>query len=377
MSSSQKSSGKVSPQPKKNDSDNVVNPIHIARARHASTHGTSVLNKTGPVPTGSTSRQRTQSTSIPARSYRPTSQGLFQLDGFNGCLLLLLLGVVFLLGGILGGVVGGGMLLWVNNPENTALLSESATPTPIPSPTPAPAATPTPTLTPEPIVTPAMEDIIAQTIPSVVTVINQQDQVITFNDDEGQVVGSGVIVDERGYIATNHHVIQNSGDLRVILADGREVFAELVAADPTEDLAILKVSLDGLQAITWGDSGTVRLGQEVYAIGSPLGDFPNSVSFGIISGLNRALEMKEHVIDGLIQTDAAINRGSSGGPLINAHGEMIGINTFIIRESEDRGVAEGIAFAIPADSAKNLLTPWIAAHSGESVPIPASGETGE
>ena len=377
MSPSQNPSGKVPPQPKEGDPANVVNPINIARARHASTHGASVLNKTDPVPTASTSRQRAQSTPVRARSHQPTSQGLFQLDGFNGCLLLLLLGVVFLVGGILGGIVGGGMLLWVNNSDGAALLSEPASPTPIPTPTPAPAATPTPSPTPEPIVTPAMEDIIAQTIPSVVTVINQQHQVITFNDEEGQVVGSGVIVDERGYIATNNHVIENSGDLRVILADGREVFAELVAADPAEDLAILKVNLEGLQAITWGDSGTVRLGQGVYAIGSPLGDFPNSVSFGIISGLNRALEMEEHVIDGLIQTDAAINRGSSGGPLINAHGEMIGINTFIIRESEDRGVAEGIAFAIPADSAKNLLAPWIAAHSGESVPIPAAGETGE
>jgi S1-C subfamily serine protease len=107
-----------------------------------------------------------------------------------------------------------------------------------------------------------------------------------------------------------------------------------------------------------------------------LGDFPSSVSFGIVSGLNRALEINEHVIDGLIQTDAAINRGSSGGPLLNTRGEVIGINTFIIRESEDRGVAEGIAFAIPAAAAQNLLNPWIAAASGEAVPIPASGETG-
>jgi 2-alkenal reductase len=106
-----------------------------------------------------------------------------------------------------------------------------------------------------------------------------------------------------------------------------------------------------------------------------LGDFPNSVSFGIISGLNRALEIDKFVIDGLIQTDAAINRGSSGGPLINLEGRVIGINTFIIRESEERGIAEGIAFSIPADAAKSLLIPWIAAHSGESVPIPVSEET--
>ncbi|RME72342.1 MAG: hypothetical protein D6784_13720, partial [Chloroflexi bacterium] len=242
-------------------------------------------------------------------------------------------------------------------------------------PTPAPAATPTPTPTPTPQSTPAIEDVIARILPSVVTVINQQ-FVPGFSQEEGRVVGSGVIVDERGYIATNNHVIDNPGELHVIFADGREALAELVAADPGQDLALLKVSLGDLPAILWGDSSTVRLGQEVYAIGSPLGDFPNSVSFGIVSGLNRALEMNEHVIEGLIQTDAAINRGSSGGPLINRRGEMIGINTFIIRESEDRGIAEGIAFAIPVNTAKQLLLPWIAAHSGEPIPIPVSGETG-
>ena len=379
MTSSQKPSGKASHPSVDSGPADVVNPINMARARHAISHGDSVLDKTRRMSATSTKStgQQAKTASVPARSYRPASTGLFQLGDFNGCLLLVLLGVVFLLGGILGGVVGGGMLLWVNNSTGAALPSNLATPTPPFTPTPAPAATSTPTPTPEPLVTPSMEDVIAQTISSVVTVINQQQHVITFGDEEGQVVGSGVIVDKRGYIATNYHVIENSGELRVVLADGREIFAELVAADPGEDLAILKISLENLQPIEWGDSGTVRLGQEVYAIGSPLGDFPNSVSFGIISGLNRALEMDEHVIDGLIQTDAAINRGSSGGPLINAHGEMVGINTFIIRESEDKGVAEGIAFAIPADLAKNLLTPWIAAHSGEAVPIPASGETGD
>ena len=146
-------------------------------------------------------------------------------------------------------------------------------------------------------------------------------------------------------------------------------------ANPAEDLAILKVNFVDLPTIQWGSSKQVRPGQVVYAIGSPLGDFPNSVSFGIVSGLNRALEIDRFVIDGLIQTDAAINRGSSGGPLISPDGKVIGINTFIIRESEERGVAEGIAFAIPAETAKNLLIPWIAAHTGESVPIPVSEES--
>jgi S1-C subfamily serine protease len=209
---------------------------------------------------------------------------------------------------------------------------------------------------------------------SVVTVINQQNHAFALNPADDRVLGSGVIIDARGYIATNHHVVENANGLSVVLADGRQVVAQLVVSDPAQDLAIIKISVDNLTPIKWGDSTSARPGQMVYAIGSPLGDFPNSVSLGIISGLNRALEMNNHVIDGLLQTDAAVNRGSSGGPLVNSRGEMIGINTFIIRESEDRGIAEGIAFAIPTEKAKNILFPWIAAHSGQAAPIPASGQ---
>ena len=182
MTSSQKPSGKVPHQSKDGDPADVVNPINMARARHAISHGDSVLDETRRMSSTSTKAtgQRAKTTSVPARSYRPTSAGLFQLGDFNGCLLLVLLGVVFLLGGILGGVVGGGMLLWVNNSAGAALLNDPATPTPPPTPTPAPAATSTPTPTPEPLVTPSMEDVIAQTIPSVVTVINQQYQVIMY-----------------------------------------------------------------------------------------------------------------------------------------------------------------------------------------------------
>jgi S1-C subfamily serine protease len=234
--------------------------------------------------------------------------------------------------------------------------------------------TPTPTIEPTP--TRQVEDIIAQIIPSVVTVVNEHNSGLTANPDDSRVVGSGVIIDERGYIATNHHVIENPGTLRVVLADGRSLPADLVVSDPSEDLAVVKVVADNLLAIKIGDSNSVRPGQMVFAIGSPLGDFPNSVSFGVVSGLNRALEMNEFVIDGLIQTDAAINRGSSGGPLVNLHGEMIGINTFIIRESEDRGVAEGIAFALPTNKARDLMYPWISAHSGAAEPIPAAEEPG-
>ncbi len=352
------------------DDNLIVTPISIARARHASTRIASTIDKTRRVAISSQDKQAGQSGSVGIESDKTKNNGL-QFDSVSGCLLISLLSLAFFVGGILGGMMGGGMVLWSNGSE-VAWWQDTPTSTPIPTPTPAPAQTLTPTPTPKPIPTPSVEDVIARTFPSVVTVINQQYSNYTLDGpDEGRVVGSGVVIDERGYIATNHHVIENAGNLSVILSDGREVIAELIASDPAEDLAVVKIGLVDLPAIPWGDSAILRPGQIVYAIGSPLGDFPNSVSLGIISGLHRALELESYVIDGLIQTDAAINRGSSGGPLINTQGEMIGINTFIIRESEERGVAEGIAFTIPANTAKNLLMPWIAAYSGESVPIPA------
>jgi S1-C subfamily serine protease len=355
-------------QSKSSDEELIVTPVNIARARYASSHKQSIVDKTRRVVAIRGSRQQQ------ANSTGSHSDGSL-FGGMSGCLLISLLGVFFLLGSVLGGVTGGGMIMWVTS-EESAMWRDTPTSIPPPTPTPAPVETMTPTPTPQPSVTPSVEDVIARIDPSVVTVINQQHNAFSLNPEDDRVLGSGVIIDARGYIATNHHVVENANGISVILADGREIVAQLVTSDPSEDLAIIKIGVEGLLPINWGDSTTVRPGQVVYAIGSPLGDFPNSVSFGIISGLNRALEMNQHVIDGLIQTDAAINRGSSGGPLINTRGEMIGINTFIIRESEDRGVAEGIAFAIPSERAKNLLLPWVAAHSGESAPIPASGESG-
>ncbi len=349
--------------PNKDERDALIfTPISIARAKHANSAVERTRSAGGDTP--------------PAKPAPPPppDKSLPFSGGTNGCVMLVLFGLVFVAGSILGGVVGGGLLLWASNSNGVALAAETPTTTPQPTPTVAPAETPPPTATPTPVNTPDPADIIERVIPSVVTVINQQHNSVS-DQDEGRVVGSGVIIDPRGYIATNNHVVDHPGIIKITLADGRETPAELVAANPAEDLAILKVPYTDLPAIEWGNSRAVRPGQVVYAIGSPLGDFPNSVSFGIVSGLNRALEIDKFVIDGLIQTDAAINRGSSGGPLITPDGKVIGINTFIIRESEERGVAEGIAFSIPAETAKNLLIPWIAAHTGESVPIPAANDS--
>ncbi len=373
MSQPDKPADQPAKKPKKDEEEDalIFTPISIARARHASAHGPSIVDKSK---SPKKEQKPGKSKSKTGKPVTPAASDNSLFSGTNGCLLASFLVAAFVVGGILGGMAGGGLLLWANGSGGLVFAGDTPTPTLTPSPTPAPAETSTPTPTPEPVPTISIEDVIAGVIPSVVTVINQQHNDYSGFSEE-RVVGSGVIIDSRGYIATNNHVVDVPQDLSVILPDGRELEAELVAANPAEDLAILKIDIADLPVIKWGDSSQVRPGQIVYAIGSPLGDFPSSVSFGIVSGLNRALEIDKFVIDGLIQTDAAINRGSSGGPLINHEGEVIGINTFIIRESEERGIAEGIAFAIPSQTAKNLLIPWIAAYTGESVPIPASEET--
>ncbi|MDW8070102.1 MAG: trypsin-like peptidase domain-containing protein [Anaerolineae bacterium] len=156
--------------------------------------------------------------------------------------------------------------------------------------------------------------------------------------------------------------MQGAGQLTVILATGQELPARLVALDAQREMALVRVDQENLPVAVWGDSNAVRLGEWVVAIGSALGDFPNSVTVGVISGINRSVELDGNIrISGLIQTDAAINKGNSGGPLVNQHGEVIGINTFLIRENRRVGVAEGISFAIPAALAREILEQWIAA----------------
>ncbi len=296
-------------------------------------------------------------------------------DKYTSYLMLLLLCISFIIGGMWGGIVGGGLVLWAfdsdkisASQEVATLLTPTALPSPSAFPTSFPTATPTPVMLPTP--TPSIEDAIEKVLPSVVTVINyQKDYGYTQSAANKRIVGSGVIVDERGYIVTNAHVVADSESLKVIMANGQEVSATMIVENTSLDLALLTTKTDELIAGAWGDSSKVRLGQPVLAIGSALGDFPNSVTMGIVSGLNRALALDEYVVYGLIQTDAAINQGNSGGPLINLEGEIVGINTFIIREDHNQEIAQGIGFAIPASSIKAWLGPWVAETVDE---IPAS-----
>jgi len=290
---------------------------------------------------------------------------------YTGCMVVLLLTTAFVIGGLLGGMAGGGLVLWATDTEISLLGVPPVTVTPTPSatPTPVPTSPPTPTPIVLPTVTPSIADMISQVVPAVVTVVNQQISAAPFGTTvDARILGSGIVVDQRGYIVTNYHVVEpinptgaEAGELTVILSTGEALPAYLVASDRQQDLALLYVDNGDMPAVNWGDSAHVRPGEWVVAIGSALGDFPNSVTVGVVSGVDRALELDdEMVIEGLIQTDAAINKGNSGGPLVNLDGQVIGINTFIIREGRRSGVAEGIGFAIPSTMARGLAEEWIA-----------------
>jgi serine protease Do len=159
--------------------------------------------------------------------------------------------------------------------------------------------------------------------------------------------GSGVIVDAAGYIVTNYHVVRSARDVRVRLSTGREVAAEVIGTDALTDLAVLKVSADGLVAATWGDSDALDVGSFVWALGSPFG-LDHSVTFGIVS--NKARPGIASAFQSFLQTDAAVNPGNSGGPLVNVRGEVVGINTAIVGPSY-----QGVSFALPSNTAKQVF----------------------
>jgi len=160
-------------------------------------------------------------------------------------------------------------------------------------------------------------------------------------------VGSGIIISPDGYIVTNNHVVEGATKITVTLNDRRVLSAKVIGTDKLTDLAVLKVSATGLPTVVWGDSTKLEPGQTVLAFGSPFGYFQFSVTRGIVSAVNRPNPYSDDARKpgGYIQTDAAINPGNSGGPLVNAHGELIGINTFIITNN---GSFAGAGFAIPS-----------------------------
>ncbi len=175
--------------------------------------------------------------------------------------------------------------------------------------------------------------------PAVVTVINRNAA------DTGS--GSGVVISNEGHILTNHHVVEGSDRLSVIFSDSTRQEATLIGSDPLSDIAVIKIDGPVPAVALVGDSEQLEPGETVIAIGSPLGNFRNTVTVGVVSALSRSVGSFE----GLIQTDASINRGNSGGPLINLRGEVIGINTLVVRGNGPLlggDQAEGLGFAVPA-----------------------------
>jgi 2-alkenal reductase len=290
-----------------------------------------------------------------------------------------------LAGTVLGGLVGGSVGYYLARQQPAAAQASLPLAQPVSNleqqgaqaPTP---AAPQPTVQPAPPVTEAETAVVAavkQAAPAVVTVVNTLAPNAQPNETQGlplpfpqqgdpqrpdrqpRASGSGVIISNDGYIITNNHVVENQQSLAVIFADGSRHEASLVGTDPLQDLAVIRVK-DAVPAVAAvGDSNALQPGATVIAIGSPLGDFKNSVTVGVVSALNRSVPGSS--MEGLIQTDAAINHGNSGGPLVNLHGEVIGINTLVVRGTGTAlDQAEGLGFAIPSATVKTVSQKLIA-----------------
>lgn len=193
----------------------------------------------------------------------------------------------------------------------------------------------------------ALQDIYEKCIPSVVS--------ITTTLRNGKSTGTGVILSEQGYIVTNYHVIENATQITVQLTDDRLFSAGVVGRDPATDLAVLFIDADNLTAAEFGSSESLRVGDSVVAIGDPLGvKYRGSMTNGIISAINRNVTVNGRTMN-LIQTNAALNSGNSGGPLINIYGQVIGINTMKIGAFADSAGVEGLGFAIPSAMVKDIV----------------------
>ena len=199
--------------------------------------------------------------------------------------------------------------------------------------------------------------------PAVVTIVGTIPGQMTFFGQTGDqtVSGSGFFISDEGYILTNNHVVEGTKEVSIILSDGREEKAALVGTDPYSDIAILKTEGAVPSVAVLGNSDLLNSGESVIAIGSPLVDFKNTVTVGVVSGTGRSIDTGQgYQVEGLIQTDAAINQGNSGGPLVNLAGEVIGVNNMIVRGSASGAVAEGLGFAIPVNTAQAVANQIVA-----------------
>ena len=263
---------------------------------------------------------------------RPLREGISLARGKIFLLaLLLLLGLV---------VIG------CNYPQ-----ANSSTPTAVPSPT----LTPTPAAS-QPL--PSITEVVEAVKPAVVSiVVGTVSYNIFLQPVPEEKAASGVIIDDRGYIVTNNHVVEGAESITVTLPDGRTFDATLVGRDPLTDLAVIKIDGDNLPTATFGSSSELRVGQWVVAIGNALA-LPGgpTVTVGVVSALGRTIREESGVtLYDVIQTDAAINPGNSGGPLVNLEGEVVGINTAKVTAVE----VSGVGFAVSADTARPVVAELI------------------
>ena len=333
--------------------------------------------------------------------------------GGNAVVLISVALVMLMLGALIGVVIYQG----VDKQDQAVLGSEVTTQQPTQEPTPEPTAQPTPEVTPEPAVqtqqpsgtatttlaafSNQIADVVADAQNSVVGIHNYQMVTVNNmnsysggwpfyfyygggqndkNDQQPEQVeqlagsGSGIIYSSDGYVITNYHVVQNASRVTVLLGE-EEIDAKVVGYDAVQDIALLKIDRTGLPAAKMGDSSAVRTGEFVIAIGSPLGDeLAGTTTFGMVSYANRTLDVNGALVT-MIQTDAAINSGNSGGALLNVNGEVIGINSRKTSGSTTSGATiEGIGFAIPINEVRATVDELIATGK---ITRPGLGITGQ
>ena len=180
---------------------------------------------------------------------------------------------------------------------------------------------------------------------------DQQDDAFGYREQRAQSLGSGVIVSADGYVLTNNHVVDRGVEVTVTMPDKRELRAKVIGVDAATDIAVLKIDAANLPTMPWGDSAKLKVAEWVLAIGNPF-QLNQSVTLGIVSATGRTLEGRFAAYEDFIQTDAAINPGNSGGALVNARGELVGINTAIFSET---GGYQGIGFAVPSNLARHVM----------------------
>lgn len=264
---------------------------------------------------------------------------------------------IFVIAGIaaLSGAVVGGITVYQNVANRQLVVAAPTTTSVGPAVKAVPASTTEITITNiETPITQAVENV----GPAVVTVMGIIPGQTTFfgQTTDQPVSGSGVIISDQGYVLTNNHVVESTTSVSVIFADGDERPAQIVGRDVFSDVAVLKVDGKMPAVAILGNSDSLKPGETVIAIGSPLGDFKNTVTVGVISATGRSIDISENYrMEGLLQTDAAINQGNSGGPLVNLAGEVVGINALIVRGAGyGSAVAEGLGFAIPANTVQAI-----------------------